>query len=76
MGTVKLASSDSVQKGPLGGTIKEKELKKEKENIIIIQRMQNVPTFTINLIENPNVCIINISKKRFRPLLDMGAAIH
>ena len=37
--------------------------------------MQNLPTFTINSIENPNLCIIYIGKRRFRPLLDMGAAV-
>jgi hypothetical protein len=35
----------------------------------------NLRTLTINSTENPNSCIINIGKRRFRPLLDTGASV-
>lgn len=49
--------------GPFGGAnVKKKSL-------------DNLPTVTINAVENPNSCIIKIGKQNFKPLLDTGAAV-
>jgi hypothetical protein len=49
--------------------------KRNKKKIKSKNRKYNLPILTINSIENPNSCIINIGKRRFRPLLDTGAAV-
>jgi hypothetical protein len=52
-----------------------RQRKRNKKKMKSKKWKNDLPTLTINSTENPNSCIINIGKRRFRHLLDTGAAV-